>query len=142
MLRTHVFRGFVACVIVKLLQIKEVDGTLGKSLAPPSQAANHTNHNSNHFYRQNAKANSLIALNAIVTTHNATYRIDLGPRLESTLSITSEAEVKAFTQEHIRRLHRYNDLRDMGQVLGGRLADVRSVPLRSVFEEFGVDHNL
>ena len=61
---------------------------------------------------------------------------------ESTLSITSKAQIKAFTQEHVRKVHRYNDLRDMEQVLGGRLADLRSVPLRNVFEELGVDRHL
>jgi hypothetical protein len=62
----------------------------------------------------------------------------------SPLVITEEdeaklmAEAKKVIKEHIQRLHRYNEIRDVGQGLIGMIADQRGVRIVDCQEEFGV----
>jgi len=44
----------------------------------------------------------------------------------------------AIVKEHIRLLHQYNEIKDVGQGLMGLIADARGVRLGDVMEEFGV----
>lgn len=44
-------------------------------------------------------------------------------------------------QNHIRLLHDYNEIRDIGQGLLGLIAEKRGVRYKDVLEEFGVDHD-
>ena len=41
-------------------------------------------------------------------------------------------------QAHIKRLHRYNEIRDVGTGLFGLIAERRGVRVRDVFGDFGV----
>ncbi|XP_078502699.1 DNA repair protein SWI5 homolog [Lissotriton helveticus] len=41
--------------------------------------------------------------------------------------------------EHIEVLHEYNDLKDAGQLLMGRLAVLRGVTTKDVYKEFDLD---
>jgi hypothetical protein len=41
-------------------------------------------------------------------------------------------------KKHIRLLHDYNDIRDVGQGLVGMIADNRGVRIGELYEEFGV----
>ncbi|MCJ1247283.1 hypothetical protein MMC30_004497 [Trapelia coarctata] len=41
-------------------------------------------------------------------------------------------------QEHIKLLHTYNEIRDIGQGLLGMIADNRGVRIKDVYGEFGV----
>ncbi|XP_069604195.1 DNA repair protein SWI5 homolog [Ranitomeya imitator] len=41
--------------------------------------------------------------------------------------------------EHISLLHEYNELKDTGQMLLGRLAAVRGVTTKDLYAEFGLD---
>jgi hypothetical protein len=47
-------------------------------------------------------------------------------------------EAKKVIKEHIRRLHTYNEIRDVGQGLIGMIADQRGVRIVECQEEFGV----
>lgn len=49
------------------------------------------------------------------------------------------AEAHAVIKRHIRLLHDYNEMRDIGMGLMGLIADSRGVRVRDVQEEFGVD---
>uniref|UniRef100_A0A093XGP7 DNA repair protein SWI5 like n=1 Tax=Talaromyces marneffei PM1 TaxID=1077442 RepID=A0A093XGP7_TALMA len=42
-------------------------------------------------------------------------------------------------RDHIRLLHDYNEIRDIGQGLLGLIAEKRGVRYKDVLEEFGVD---
>jgi len=42
-------------------------------------------------------------------------------------------------KEHIKLLHEYNELKDVGQGLMGLIADQRGVRIVEVQEEFGID---
>ena len=51
---------------------------------------------------------------------------------------TAEAAAEAIVRRHIRLLHAYNEIRDVGLGLMGLIADERGVRLAGVMEEFGV----
>ncbi|XP_006154186.1 DNA repair protein SWI5 homolog [Tupaia chinensis] len=43
--------------------------------------------------------------------------------------------------DHISQLHEYNDIKDAGQLLLGRLAVIRGVTTKELYPEFGLDMN-
>jgi hypothetical protein len=49
-------------------------------------------------------------------------------------------DAEATVKSHIKLLHEYNDIKDVGQFLIGKIADQRGVPVRDLYEsgEFGV----
>ncbi|KAK3076542.1 hypothetical protein LTS18_012734 [Coniosporium uncinatum] len=48
------------------------------------------------------------------------------------------AEAKAIITQHIKLLHHYNEIRDVGQALMGLIAESRGVRIKEVQEDFGV----
>ncbi|XP_029776929.1 DNA repair protein SWI5 homolog [Suricata suricatta] len=44
-------------------------------------------------------------------------------------------------EDHISRLHEYNDIKDAGQMLLGKLAVIRGVTTKELYPEFGLDMN-
>ncbi|KAJ2459036.1 swi5-like zinc finger protein, partial [Coemansia sp. RSA 2322] len=59
--------------------------------------------------------------------------------LLSDSSKMSVEQARLATNEHIDRLHRYNDIKDAGQVLFGKLAELQGKTVKEVYEEYGVD---
>lgn len=55
-------------------------------------------------------------------------------QLEATI-----ATAQSIVQKHIRLLHDYNAVKDVGQGLFGLIADGRGVRLREIHEEYGMD---
>ncbi|KAH6844478.1 DNA repair protein [Alternaria rosae] len=49
------------------------------------------------------------------------------------------AAANKIVKEHIKLLHEYNELKDVGQGLMGLIADQRGVRIVEVQEEFGID---
>ncbi|KAK4697031.1 DNA repair protein Swi5/Sae3, partial [Lecanoromycetidae sp. Uapishka_2] len=47
-------------------------------------------------------------------------------------------DAQATVKAHIKLLHDYNEIRDVGQGLMGIIADTRGVRVRDVYEDFGV----
>ncbi|KAL8796048.1 MAG: hypothetical protein Q9195_001624 [Heterodermia aff. obscurata] len=47
-------------------------------------------------------------------------------------------DAQATVSKHIKLLHQYNEIRDIGQGLMGLIADQRGVRIVDVYEEFGV----
>ncbi|KAJ2554739.1 swi5-like zinc finger protein [Coemansia sp. RSA 1933] len=45
----------------------------------------------------------------------------------------------AMNEEHIDRLHRYNDIKDAGQILFGKLAELKGKTVKEVYEDYGVN---
>ncbi|XP_032978850.1 DNA repair protein SWI5 homolog, partial [Rhinolophus ferrumequinum] len=43
--------------------------------------------------------------------------------------------------DHISQLHEYNDIKDVGQMLLGKLAVIRGVTTKELYPEFGLDMN-
>ncbi|KAJ2726532.1 swi5-like zinc finger protein [Coemansia sp. Benny D115] len=48
-------------------------------------------------------------------------------------------EARKITDELIDRLHRYNDIKDAGQILFGKLAELRGKTVKDIYAEYGVN---
>ncbi|KAJ2059558.1 swi5-like zinc finger protein [Coemansia sp. S146] len=53
-------------------------------------------------------------------------------------SLTME-QARQLTDEHIDRLHRYNDIKDAGQMLFGKLADLKGKTVKEIYKDYNVD---
>ncbi|KAM8804003.1 DNA repair protein SWI5 homolog [Rhynchonycteris naso] len=53
--------------------------------------------------------------------------------------LTSEGYSVDELEDHISQLHEYNDIKDVGQMLLGRLAVIRGVTTKELYPEFGLD---
>ncbi|KAF2086900.1 hypothetical protein K490DRAFT_57370 [Saccharata proteae CBS 121410] len=65
------------------------------------------------------------------------------PSISATLASTTHADAvidaaKAVIREHIRLLHDYNEIRDIGQGLMGIIAESRGVRIKEVQDEFDI----
>ncbi|KAJ2612201.1 swi5-like zinc finger protein [Coemansia sp. RSA 1365] len=48
-------------------------------------------------------------------------------------------QARQLNDEHIERLHRYNDIKDAAQILFGKLAELKGKTVKEIYEEHGVD---
>ncbi|XP_066110392.1 DNA repair protein SWI5 homolog [Saccopteryx bilineata] len=53
--------------------------------------------------------------------------------------LTSEGYSVDELEDHISQLHEYNDIKDAGQMLLGKLAMIRGVTTKELYPEFGLD---
>ncbi|KAJ8065488.1 hypothetical protein OCU04_006169 [Sclerotinia nivalis] len=76
-----------------------------------------------------------------IQARNANLRIEIAQKREKTQEITQglEQPAKETVKRHIKLLHDYNDIKDVGQGLLGMIADNRGVRVGELYEEFGVD---
>ncbi|KAJ2089960.1 swi5-like zinc finger protein [Coemansia sp. RSA 986] len=65
----------------------------------------------------------------------------LAKKKEALLSEEDMSLEKAhlMNDEHIDRLHRYNDIKDAGQILFGKLAELKGKTVKEIYEEYGVN---
>lgn len=54
------------------------------------------------------------------------------------LSYLRNKDPQATVKAHIKLLHDYNEIRDVGQGLMGIIADTKGVRVRDVYQDFGV----
>ncbi|KAJ2851231.1 swi5-like zinc finger protein [Coemansia brasiliensis] len=50
-------------------------------------------------------------------------------------------EARRLNDQHIDRLHRYNDIKDAAQKLFGKLAELKGKTVKEIYEEYQVDIN-
>ncbi|KAJ1896521.1 swi5-like zinc finger protein [Coemansia sp. S100] len=53
-------------------------------------------------------------------------------------SLTME-QARQVTDEHIDRLHRYNDIKDAGQMLFGKLAELKGKTVKEIYKDYNID---
>ncbi|XP_014637444.1 PREDICTED: DNA repair protein SWI5 homolog [Ceratotherium simum simum] len=58
---------------------------------------------------------------------------------EEISQLISEGYSVGELEDHISQLHTYNDIKDVGQMLLGKLAVIRGVTTRELYPEFGLD---
>lgn len=80
------------------------------------------------------KIASLKARNAALIAEIESERAKLGEVTKTLIHPAAET-----VKTHIKLLHDYNDIRDIGQGLIGMIADNRGVRIGDLYEEFGVD---
>ncbi|XP_074628777.1 DNA repair protein SWI5 homolog [Acropora palmata] len=51
----------------------------------------------------------------------------------------SEEYCEEELQEHIDKLHEYNEIKDVGQLLIGKLAEIDGTTTKAMYQEFGLD---
>ncbi|RUO96543.1 hypothetical protein BC936DRAFT_141863, partial [Jimgerdemannia flammicorona] len=59
-------------------------------------------------------------------------------QIKSALSLSDDA-ADNLVDEHIRRLHEYNEIKDVGQMLLGKVAATEGTTIKKMYERFGVD---
>ncbi|XP_074149891.1 DNA repair protein SWI5 homolog [Sminthopsis crassicaudata] len=55
--------------------------------------------------------------------------------------LMAEGYVVSELEDHISLLHEYNDIKDVGQMLMGKLARIRGVTTKELYPEFDLDMN-
>jgi hypothetical protein len=70
---------------------------------------------------------------------NALLDAEPGDANDAPTEIEIMAAANQIVKEHIKLLHEYNELKDVGQGLMGLIADQRGVRIVQVQEEFGID---
>ncbi|KAF7948954.1 hypothetical protein EAE96_008133 [Botrytis aclada] len=75
-----------------------------------------------------------------IQTRNANLKAEIAQKREKIQEITEglEKPAKQTVKRHIKLLHDYNDIKDVGQGLLGMIADNRGVRVGELYEEFGV----
>jgi len=86
---------------------------------------------------------SLAALPAIrvLMEENASSDVDMADGDDEPTEADIMTAANKMVKDHIKLLHEYNELKDVGQGLMGLIADQRGVRIIEVQEEFGVDAN-
>ena len=60
-------------------------------------------------------------------------------RLESEVGLMAEEYSEEELQQHIDRLHEYNEVKDMGQLLLGKLAEVEGTTTAAIYQRFELE---
>ncbi|ESZ97997.1 hypothetical protein SBOR_1610 [Sclerotinia borealis F-4128] len=124
------------------ITMKDAVSTIGSSKGKVSGSqVSISSNTSSSSQRQDAffaemKAMKISSLQA----RNTQLRIEITQKREKVEEITEELEKPAdeTVKRHIKLLHDYNDIKDVGQGLVGMIADNRGVRVGELYEEFGV----
>ncbi|TGO44112.1 hypothetical protein BCON_0601g00030 [Botryotinia convoluta] len=100
-----------------------------------------TSSNTSSSQRQDAFLAEIKAMKLTsIQTRNANLKAEIAQKREKIQEITEglEKPAKQTVKRHIKLLHDYNDIKDVGQGLLGMIADNRGVRVGELYEEFGV----
>ncbi|KAF7937467.1 uncharacterized protein EAE98_001781 [Botrytis deweyae] len=100
-----------------------------------------TSSNTSASHRQDAFLAEIKAMKLTsIQTRNASLKAEIAQKREQIQEITEglEKPAKQTVKRHIKLLHDYNDIKDVGQGLLGMIADNRGVRVGELYEEFGV----
>lgn len=91
--------------------------------------------------QKSAMLASLAALPAIrvLIEENVSSDVDMADGDDEPTDIDIMAAANKIVKDHIKLLHEYNELKDVGQGLMGLIADQRGVRIVEVQEEFGIE---
>ncbi|KAF7897349.1 hypothetical protein EAF00_005577 [Botryotinia globosa] len=121
--------------------INEKTSTAGGTKNKASGSQISTLSNTPSSQRQDAFLAEIKALKLTsIQTRNANLKAEIAQKREKIQEITEglEKPAKQTVKRHIRLLHDYNDIKDVGQGLLGMIADNRGVRVGELYEEFGV----
>ncbi|TGO42492.1 hypothetical protein BHYA_0008g00830 [Botrytis hyacinthi] len=121
--------------------IKEKISTAGGTKNKVSESQVSTSSNISSSQRQDAFLAEIKAMKLTsIQTRNANLKAEIAQKREKIQEITEglEKPAKETVKRHIRLLHDYNDIKDVGQGLLGMIADNRGVRVGELYEEFGV----
>ncbi|KAF9288608.1 swi5-like zinc finger protein [Mortierella alpina] len=54
-------------------------------------------------------------------------------------SIRGEGTPSEIIDRHIKELHRYNEIKDVGQIILGKCAEVEGTTIKEQYEKYGLD---
>ncbi|QSZ30895.1 hypothetical protein DSL72_000453 [Monilinia vaccinii-corymbosi] len=112
-----------------------------KGKVSASQVSNSSN-NSSSSQRQDAFFAEMKAIKiSSILSRNAQLKSEIAQKVEKTQEISQglEQPARETVKRHIKLLHDYNDIKDVGQGLLGMIADNRGVRVGELYEEFGVN---
>ncbi|TGO11298.1 hypothetical protein BTUL_0113g00280 [Botrytis tulipae] len=121
--------------------INEKTSTAGGTKNKVSGSQVSTSSNTSSSQRQDAFLAEIKAIKLTsIQTRNANLKAEIAQKREKIQEITEglEKPAKQTVKRHIRLLHDYNDIKDVGQGLLGMIADNRGVRVGELYEEFGV----
>ncbi|KAI9645965.1 hypothetical protein NHQ30_005402 [Ciborinia camelliae] len=128
---------------VEDVSMKNMTSTIGSSKGKVSGSQVSTSSNtSSSSQRQEAFFAEIKAMKiSSIQARNAQLRTEIKAKREKVKEITKELEKPAHetVKRHIKLLHDYNDIKDVGQGLVGMIADNRGVRVGELYGEFGVE---
>ncbi|KAM0317352.1 hypothetical protein ACHAO8_002450 [Botrytis cinerea] len=121
-------------------EIKSINSDV-KTKVSGSQVSASSNTSSSSSQRQDAFLAEIKAMKLTsIQARNANLKAEIAQKRQKIQEITEglEKPAKQTVKRHIKLLHDYNDIKDVGQGLLGMIADNRGVRVGELYEEFGV----
>jgi hypothetical protein len=53
----------------------------------------------------------------------------------------NQEEISKCIQDHMKLLHDYNEIKDIGQIVIGKIAEIKGCTSREIYLEYGLDLN-
>ncbi|KAJ2748844.1 swi5-like zinc finger protein [Coemansia nantahalensis] len=111
----------------------------GAGAVPASLVPGDAEEQQQRLQRQTAGSERKLALQEAVDALRSSVQAQTKARdaLLSEAGLTVD-QARELNDELIERLHRYNDIKDAGQLLFGKLAELKGTTIKDVYAEYGV----